>query len=873
MARARLAGTVQRWDATAGAFVAVSGASIRVYQLGTTTNITETMYASDSGATTLSNPLTTDSVGRYEAFRSPAGPVTLRISGTGIATYDATDAFVSDESDDEVSVQDYGAVPDAVKLASSASTTRNSTIVTVSGAGFTSDDVGKLISVVDLTAPSFHTAASITTGTKILTTSTAAFSTSDIGKTVEVQNANGSSAIWRSTIASFTSSTSVTLADNAPLTVVAKRAAWWVAPFTSTITAVLSSTQATVSAAPTASVVSAEATWGTDNGTAIQAAINAASGAVRFTGGSDLAYLVATALTLKSDLELRTDGAVILRHAAMVDALFTVPASASNVTARSLTVDCQHVSNVAAFYMTAPTTNVVLDRCEFRDCGNGMIAWWHSGTTKHTLPSLTHCQFNRRLPNQGANGLSEDLASVNISDASYVTVDGNTFAGINTVFIAAVTAAACTSSSPMQHVVVKDNQFEDCKSTTLYVSSDTSTYAHHWAATGNHFARCGVALEKGAMFGLTVGTFDSLTFSDNWIRGGGYNGSSSGYADANSPSLIQVASTSTTVTNVTIADNVVDGRPDNGSTPAAGSFQIGIRASGDIDGCRILRNKVEYVMWYGIQAYGNGTGTEITGLVIDGNETRYCVLASDANNEGDGIAILNDATAPIVQNNQSSGHGPSGGALNYTAGIGIGVYNSGGDPNAATITSAIVRNNYCTDLGRARQIYGIRFARTGAVNHPTGAIIDGNTVNGNVTAGIYWDKTTDRQHVLSQNTGYNSGFGQPLVATGLTNTGTATFIIPTTFLPTTGLLVATQTDATNHAFSANFYYVFRFDDGTARQDVSTSIKTIVLNGGTPATIASTTASSGTFTVTNNHAGGGATSIIRVFFVPFNLGSS
>ena len=40
--------------------VPIAGASIQVAQVGTTTNITQTMYAGLTGVTTIANPLNTD---------------------------------------------------------------------------------------------------------------------------------------------------------------------------------------------------------------------------------------------------------------------------------------------------------------------------------------------------------------------------------------------------------------------------------------------------------------------------------------------------------------------------------------------------------------------------------------------------------------------------------------------------------------------------------------------------------------------------------------------------------------------------------------------------------------------------------------------
>jgi hypothetical protein len=57
--------------------VPIAGASIQVAQVGTTTNITQTMYAGLTGVTTIANPLITDASGRVQAYFDGADAVAL----------------------------------------------------------------------------------------------------------------------------------------------------------------------------------------------------------------------------------------------------------------------------------------------------------------------------------------------------------------------------------------------------------------------------------------------------------------------------------------------------------------------------------------------------------------------------------------------------------------------------------------------------------------------------------------------------------------------------------------------------------------------------------------------------------------------------
>ena len=57
--------------------VPIAGASIQVAQVGTTTNITQTMYAGLTGVTTIANPLITDASGRVQAYFDGTDAVAL----------------------------------------------------------------------------------------------------------------------------------------------------------------------------------------------------------------------------------------------------------------------------------------------------------------------------------------------------------------------------------------------------------------------------------------------------------------------------------------------------------------------------------------------------------------------------------------------------------------------------------------------------------------------------------------------------------------------------------------------------------------------------------------------------------------------------
>ena len=72
----------------------IAGASIEVRQVGTTTKITETIYQDATGASTLSNPFTADSLGQFRFYLKKSKRVDLYVSATGYTAYTLQDVDV-----------------------------------------------------------------------------------------------------------------------------------------------------------------------------------------------------------------------------------------------------------------------------------------------------------------------------------------------------------------------------------------------------------------------------------------------------------------------------------------------------------------------------------------------------------------------------------------------------------------------------------------------------------------------------------------------------------------------------------------------------------------------------------------------------------
>lgn len=96
----------------------IAGASIAVYQVGTTTAITETIYQDATGASTLANPFTTDSLGQFRFYLDKSKRVDLKVSATGYPMpYTLQDVDVVRTGEDPTSiVVAANGVPDWQKL-------------------------------------------------------------------------------------------------------------------------------------------------------------------------------------------------------------------------------------------------------------------------------------------------------------------------------------------------------------------------------------------------------------------------------------------------------------------------------------------------------------------------------------------------------------------------------------------------------------------------------------------------------------------------------------------------------------------------------------------------------------------------------------
>lgn len=107
--------TVTTPTGSAQALIVAASATCNVYQPGTTTAVTQTLYSAATGGTTLANPLTASAAGKVEFWSDEPFTADLRVSGTGLTTTTFSIEVIESgqEADRELTnVKAYGALGD-----------------------------------------------------------------------------------------------------------------------------------------------------------------------------------------------------------------------------------------------------------------------------------------------------------------------------------------------------------------------------------------------------------------------------------------------------------------------------------------------------------------------------------------------------------------------------------------------------------------------------------------------------------------------------------------------------------------------------------------------------------------------------------------
>ncbi len=174
-----------------------------------------------------------------------------------------------------VSVISYGAAADGI-MRTDASMAASSAVLTSPSATFSASDVGKYVQVIGAgPGGTSHSDGSMSAGVAVLTSSSGTFASTDVGRGIIVLGAGASGGNLVTTIAAFSSATSVTL--NALASHVVAGAAYYYGGMTleGTLQSVQNSTTITLSAPAWAPVTNATYAYGTDNHAAFQSAVDA----------------------------------------------------------------------------------------------------------------------------------------------------------------------------------------------------------------------------------------------------------------------------------------------------------------------------------------------------------------------------------------------------------------------------------------------------------------------------------------------------------------------------------------------------------------------------------------------------------------------
>ena len=173
-----------------------------------------------------------------------------------------------------VSVTAFGALADGV-LRTDGAMNVGSSVLTSASASFTGADAGKYIQVIGAgPGGSSHADGMMVEGSAVLTSPSGSFNSADVGRGIIVLGAGAAGGNLITTIAGYTSNTSVTL--NAPAMTATSGVPYYYGAMTleGTITSVLSPTSVQLSAVAAATITSATYAYGTDNHAAFQTALD-----------------------------------------------------------------------------------------------------------------------------------------------------------------------------------------------------------------------------------------------------------------------------------------------------------------------------------------------------------------------------------------------------------------------------------------------------------------------------------------------------------------------------------------------------------------------------------------------------------------------
>ena len=295
---------------------------------------------------------------------------------------------------------------------------------------------------------------------------------------------------------------------------------------------------------------------GTGNdGQAVQDAIDAlgpGGGTVLFPGGPGTVYRIGQTISLPSHVTFFAHGAVIRYSLGFTGTLFRAATPVSNVLFDGLILDNESSTATGLLFDIAPGSDHVAWRhCRLINTANHQSIKVGTNVAPLATTQASHITFEdssieRVLGNQGTapHSNEENFNAIWVIDASYVSIRRNRFLGCGGVQVFALSPTASPASNPMQVIRIQENTFASVPVTNCGVqSNDAATVVEDVQITDNVYRDGGHWLEKGAinLQNGVPGTMKRVTIARNHIANMGYNGSSGGRADANSPPMIDIA--------------------------------------------------------------------------------------------------------------------------------------------------------------------------------------------------------------------------------------------------------------------------------------------------------------------------------------------
>lgn len=451
----------------------------------------------------------------------------------------------------------------------------------------------------------------------------------------------------------------------------------------------------------------------TDDTTAIQAAINAASagggGTVVFGAGAFITGL----LTLPSNVTLQGFGrtATLKRKTGVAGSLVSCAQAVAGVRVRGLVLDNNSNSADVIFYHAGAAVDVIVD-------DNTLFVYGGAPGVYVVGVGILNQRIRVRNNDFVGNGTGSNIDSVIVDDPYDVWVAGNLFDGGGAVKMETTLATA-------RFMHVTDNVFRNQQATGVLIRPNYSGGMEDIIVTGNSGVNLGSnAVSKGLVDvgeHVLAGTAfcNRIVIANNTVKQ--YYGHAI---------LVGGGSPGCTISGVTVDGNTADGS-DLSNTLIPGNVGITVIGATEV---HITGNSVQRVGLGGIRASACST------FSVTGNNVAYA--GQDNLQSEHGIVMLSGTHDGTISGNT---------VRNTASAAASGLGGIGSDANGGNTGIVVSGNRSYDDRGTKYQQYGVCIGRNDVdANQPLNWTISFNDLRGNLTQGIkYFEPTSNIDHLHS----------------------------------------------------------------------------------------------------------------------------